>query len=224
VEADDAHTQTIYSALVPSRRLEAYQAGLGFDLSIGDGSPSCFMRGGKVGYDRFGQMGVEPLVLVRLFHDHRPKTVELLEEFRLFHNLSFDPLRSVFLKVDDGGREEVIARVSNDHVDVKIHAVRQFLAIRRMHLSVGIDSRVFSPLALGDIPAHDRRVNVRRTLLAYEFTVQEGFKGGSGTYSRLIGKHYIPPVPKKQSGIWPYNEAKQHEQFIISRTAEGDLR
>ncbi len=77
-----------------------------------------------------------PLVLVRSFESHREGYCELLEEFRLFHNLYQETRTGKYFKVDDNGDEEEIARVEPNKVEAKLRAVRQFCAVKGMHLAV----------------------------------------------------------------------------------------
>lgn len=222
-EAD--HSVVVHCALIPNSYAPTALQDFSFDLSVGDGRPSCWQSANESGYERFGNgAGVEPLVLVRIFHDHRPQTIELLEEFRLFHNLSFDAMSESYIKVDDAGQEETIARIKPDLVDVRTVAIRQFLAIKEMHLSVGIDSRVYSTLDIADVPSEEREITVRRDRLAYLLYVRKcDFKDGAESLSRLIGKHLVAPLPKEKSGMWPYNEPKKYEEFIIGRDAAGEV-
>ena len=77
-EHENDHSIVIHCALVPKSQVRSALRGFGFDLSVGEGRPSCWQSGDEVGYERFGNgSGIEPLVLVRIFHDHRPQTIDL---------------------------------------------------------------------------------------------------------------------------------------------------
>ena len=225
-EHEDDHSVVIHCALLPVALVPQALRDFSFDLCVGDARPSCYQSGEEVGYERWGNgSGIEPLVLVRQFHDHRPSIIELLEEFRLFHDLTFDAYAKTYVRVDDAGREHVVARVQKHHVGVQTYPLRQFLAIKEMHLSVGIDSRVYSTLRLDEVPEEERRQEVFTDRGAHLLYVNNcDFKDGAETFSRLIGKRLIDPPPRELSGVWPYVKKQPHEEFIIGRAADGDER
>jgi|tagenome__1003787_1003787.scaffolds.fasta_scaffold20904078_1 hypothetical protein len=96
----------IYCALsVPDRRDRAL-SDPAWDLTETDGAPG-FSQGRLDGattttYQPTGGMndGVEPLVLVREYHGAAESTVELDQQFRLFHNLRYDPDSGAYFTLD----------------------------------------------------------------------------------------------------------------------------
>jgi hypothetical protein len=215
----------IYSAFVPSAHGPKTLQDDSWDLRIDHVRPCCSQSSKGVSYFRFGtDNGIEPLVIIRSFHGLRPSSIELLEEFRLFHNLYHDPTRNEFIKIDEGGQEEIVARIKEDRVDIKTVAIRQYLAIKEMHLAIFIDSKTFSPLAIDDVPVSDRRATVHTDRVRY-FCIASpwDFTDRGKTVSRLLGKKLIAPLPKEQSGFWPYNEEEEekHEDFIIGVDEAG---
>lgn len=225
-EHEDDHSVVIHCALLPNALVSQALRDFSFDLCIGDARPSCYQSCDKVGYERWGNgSGIEPLVLVRQFHDHRSDVIELLEEFRLFHDLTFDVHENTYIRVDDAGREHVVARVQTKHVEVQTYALRQFLAIKEMYLSVGIDSRVYSTMPLKDVSQDDHRREVFTERGAYLLYVNEcDFKDDVETFSRVIGKRLIEPPTKESSGVWPYVKKEPYEGFIIGRDVDGNER
>lgn len=225
-EHEDDHSVVIHCALLPKALVAGALRDFSFDLCVGDARPSCYQSGEQVGYERWGSgSGIEPLVLVRQFHDHRTDVIELLEEFRLFHDLTFDAYASTYVRVDDAGREHVVAHVSGRHVEVQTYVLRQFLAIKEMYLSVGIDSRVYSILLLGEIARDDQCREVFSERGAYLLYVNNcDFKDGVETFSRVLGKRLIEPLPREQSGVWPYVTKEPHEHFIIGRDRDANER
>lgn len=225
-EHETDHSIVIHCALVPTVLVPQALRDFSFDLCIGDARPSCYQSGEKVGYERWGNgSGIEPLVLVRQFHDHRPDVIEMLEEFRLFHDLTFDAHTNTYVRVDDAGREHVVARVTQKHVEVQTYAVRQFLAVKEMYLSVGIDSRVYSILPLDEVPEDERRQEIFSDRGAHLLYVNNcDFKDGVETFSRLIGKRVIEPPPREKAGMWPYVTKGPFEEFIIGRDTGGNER
>ncbi len=128
----------IYCALIPDSFVDQALSRASWDLSKGDGLPGHIVRfdqGREIAtYHRFGDdHGIEPFVFLRTFHGIRDSHLELSEEFRHFHNLFFDGINRQFLKLQDDGTEEVVVRLQEDRIDMRIREVRQFLAIKRMH-------------------------------------------------------------------------------------------
>ncbi|MBI2919122.1 MAG: hypothetical protein HYY01_14200, partial [Chloroflexi bacterium] len=148
------------------------------------------------------------------------------EEFRLFHNLYHDRQSDQYIKFDDNGDEEVIVTVEPKLVKVRLREVRQFLALKEMHLAVYIDSIRFSPLSINEIDSAEREENYRDQLARYSFhamTPPSSSRKKHQSCSLLLGKRLIPPFPKEKYGKWPYESPKHdYEEFIIGREPNGD--
>ena len=86
-------------------------------------------------------MAIEPLVILRSFHGLKLNAVEILEEFRLYHNLYDDRQNSKLVRFDAGGYEVDVMKYSEDRVQVSQKDLRQFLAARDMSLAVFFDRR-----------------------------------------------------------------------------------
>lgn len=231
VSSTDTRKEAIYSALIPNEQVERVLDGPSWDLSIGNGMPGCSVytapEGDKVTYHRFGDDdGIEPLIISRDFHGLKESYKEILEEFRHFHNLYHDRRNDHYIKFADSGNEEVIVRVTPDAITVRLKEIRQFLAIKEMHLAVFFDVVEYSALELSDIPEEHREAEVHEGLVRYKFYVSESKFFSSPTrktLSRLLGKKLIPPFSKEKSGFWPYEEkSEKFEEFIIDVNAEGD--
>src|SRR4051794_34273897 len=82
----------LYSCLIPPELREKSLKEPSWDLMIGSGGPgfSQEWREDEVvtTYHRMGGWdGIEPIVIVRIFHHGRPRYVEITEELRLLSNL-----------------------------------------------------------------------------------------------------------------------------------------
>jgi hypothetical protein len=178
-------------------------------------------------YDRFGDHGgIEPFVILRSFHGVRERYVEVLEEFRLFHNLYHDRQRDQYVRFDDNGDEEVIVTVEPKLVKVRLMEVCQFLALKEMHLAVYIDSIRFSPLPIDELDSAEREENYQDQLARFSFHAMTPPRSTTKKHqscSFLLGKRLIPPFPKEKCGKWPYGSSKHdYEDFIIGRDPNGD--
>lgn len=221
----------IFCALIPSVSLDDALREPSWDLRIGSGMPGCTVRyegdSEVTSYDRFGDHGgIEPLIILRSFHGVRERYVEVLEEFRLFHNLYHDCQSDQYIKFDDNDDEEVILTVEPQVVKVRLKEVRQFLALKEMHLAVYIDSIRFSPLPINEIDSAEREDNYQGQLVRYSFHAMAAPNSSRGKHqscSLLLGKWLIPPFPKERSGKWPYESSKQeYEEFVIGQDPNGD--
>ena len=213
----------IYCALVPSNRTEEILSSLAWDLTHGGGNPGSAIYhedgGERVKYLRFGNDdGIEPLIIDRIFHEMRSDYKEISEEFRLFHRLYHDRKLNHYLKFDDDGNETVVAIVEENKILIRVKEVRQFLAIRDMHLSIQFDCREHSKFLLEELEFEEGEKKRRNDLTTWN--IYYGNFDGNSDYSalsRLIGKRLVPPLPKSKSGLWGFEEKadKRYMEFII---------
>lgn len=222
----------IYCALVPVTSIAESLDDVSWDLSIGEAGPGCSVSYGPeheeiIKYSRLGDhRGTEPLVLIREFHGIRTNYIELLEEFRLFHNLYHDRRANRFLKFDSAGNDNEIVRIEERRVLARARELRQFLAIKDMSLVLQIDSVSYSSLRLAEVSQDLREELFRDGEQCWRFGVyDDGMRGDQhNSFSRLLGKRVISGVDKRESGYWPYNDdtADVYPEFIIGADDNGD--
>ena len=220
----------IYCALIPSAHIEKSLSVSTWDMEFSQNMPSgmIFNKGGREvrEYLRYGvENGVEPLIIGRSFHRLRDDYREISEEFRLFHNLYHDRKTDQYIKIDEDGNAEIVAVVEPNHVQIRLKEIRQFLAIKEMHLAIQF---IFSetstqPLEKLGFTAgdEDSQNKLIRWMLRY------GDLDGVTNYrafSRLVGKRIVEPLPKTKSGFWPFAEVSEQEyvSFIIDVNESGD--
>lgn len=225
------HSRGFYCALIPSNKIEASLANLGWDLLGGQGMPGAveyYEKGDRiVKYLRFGNdYGVEPLIIEREFHGIRPDYDEISEEFRLFHDLYHDHKEDRYYKIDEAGNEELVATVEPHCIKIRLKEIRQFLAVKEMHLAVFFDSKEFSAYSLKELGLKKGGAVQRDGLMAWDLYYGD-FSGGikgHNTFSRLIGKRLIGPLLKEKSGFWGFAEKEQKKcvDFIIGVDKDGN--
>ncbi len=226
----DEHNYAIYCALIPTKEIERSLSRTSWDLMHGHGLPGAvkFYDEGKerVEYLRYGEHnGVEPLVIDREFHGLRPDYKELSEEFRLFHRLYHDRKQDHYYKIDDSGNEHLVAITEANRIQIRLKDIRQFLAIKEMHLAILFDCRESSAIRLKELNRAEGGVDSRDGLISWG--LYYGDLGGISShyaFSRLIGKRLIPPLPKERSGFWGFaeEEPKKHVDFVIGTDDRGD--
>lgn len=223
------HNIGIYCVLIPNAHIERSLSDPSWDLRLGDGLPGAveYQRDGEkqVEYLRFGEdNGIEPLVLYREFHSMRDDYREISEEFRLFHRLYHDRKQDQYIKISDSGTEHVVAIVEPKRVQIRLQEIKQFLAIKEMHLAVMFDCREHSRATLEELGLKEGGTDHRDGLVAYSLAYGDfGGLTSHSAFSRLLGKRLFPPFPKEKSGFWGFalDETKKHIDFIIGIGDDG---
>ncbi len=220
----------IYCALIPSDHIEEALSDSTWDLEFSQCMPSGMVshKGTKEEhkYLRYGvDNGVEPLIFDRNFHRLRDEYREISEEFRLFHNLYHDRKTNRYIKISEDGNEEIVAVIEPNHVRVRLKEIRQFLAIKEMHLAIQF---IFSETSTQSLERlgftageEDRRDGMMHWMQRYGDL--DGI-GNCRAFSRLVGKRLVEPLPKTKSGFWPFAEVSEQEyaSFIIDVDENGN--
>lgn len=215
----------ICPALIPSSQIKKVLSDAAWDSSYDDGHPDVVRysenKTKRVEYLRFGRTdGIEPFVIARSFDGIRDEYVEIVEEFRLFHNLSHDQKKNQYIKIDEEGDEHVIAVVEPRQVKIRLQEIREFLAVKEMHLSIQFvhwESSTYTPEELG---FKGKREQKRGDLYCWDLFCEEESPIGkteTGTLSLLRGKRLIEPFPE------PFpKRTKKYEDFIIDVDDDGN--
>jgi hypothetical protein len=221
-----------FCALIPNDRIEGVKNNTSWDIHIGQGMPGCSISHSdgkeKVQYEHYAQPGsIMPLVIIRKFNDIKPDYIEVLEEFRFFHNLYHDTITNTYIKINDDGEEEDIIRIKNRSVMIKLRAIKQFLAIKEMHIAIYFDFIRYSKLNLTETQCNNLSTDFHQDDLIYILRVAQhtiSSREDSNLFSRLLGKKIIPGYEKEKSGVWPYteNQQKQYVDFIIGIDEHGE--
>jgi len=163
----------------------------------------------------------EPLVLVRTYHGVVPSTVELAEQFRLYHNLYWDDLTSQFFKPNDDGTSTLAAKVSGLKVAVRTKLIRQYQAARQFDLMLYIDSRRFGSKDDTPPPKKEWATGSLRASL-FPSNPEMKLTLGGRCFTRYLGSKVLPPPPVEKAGVWPYEEEDDYyPDFIIDVDADG---
>jgi hypothetical protein len=213
-----------YSALIPSTRLTECLDDPNWELRPGDGAPDVWSHGDEHIYYRTGSdNGVEPLLRVRTFSGTRPATVELLEEFRLFHNLWLDEDTRDYLKFDSAGDANVITKHTDSAFEIMARPVRQFMAWTGSHLALYVVWNRYSEKTLAELSFTSRHQEIiRDASSAFTLTIAPcGFQPGFKTIGRLTGKVLVPPLARQHSGWGPYQDEPQYQSFIVGLDSDG---
>lgn len=194
-DKNETHDHVIYSALVPIDQKEDVLSDHSWDLSFGSGIPTSaiYYENGEATpkYLRFGSNeGIEPLIIIRNFHGVKNDYIEISEEFRLFHNLYHDLGNNRYIKIDNDGNETTIIEMSKTSVKVRVKEIKQFLAIKKMFLSVQFDLREHSKLSKEELSLDERVIEGEEDLALWKIGYGD-FEGinDQNAYSILLGKN-----------------------------------
>ena len=218
-----------FCALVRNEYLQEALEEQHWNLEYTDGYPSCSTNFDQtqVSYDRFGSVfgkGIEPFIYRRHWHSLKPDCAELSEEFRLFHNLYYDPSQKAYLKLTEGGNMEAVVKIVGDmQIEVRIKELRQYLAVRDMALLLFVQGYRYSQ---EDAPENEVRIQEKGETFTYGLFVGSGdsLMSDCKSYSLLTGKAVLPALPKEKSDCWPYDKgkARKYEEFIIGEDSDGE--
>jgi hypothetical protein len=213
----------VYCALSdPERRGQAL-ASPSWDLTTTDGAPG-FVRRYPDGVETTtylpiasAEPGIEPLVLVRSFHGAHEATVELDQQFRLFHNLVYNPVDGNHLKPLDDGNELLAVKVEGNRISVRTSMLRQYLAARQMDLLLFIDSRVHSTEP-ADVP--ERKDYGTDCVTGNRYYGK--LLGSDRYFTRYTATKVITPGPVESCGIWPFEaDDDNYPEFVIGEDEDG---
>ena len=178
---DALNCRYIYLAFVPTRHVKTVLESYQWDIYSFDFRPYCQAENVEESeaptknYDRYGfkKFGIEPFVIERSFHDLKPLTTELSEEFRLFHNLYFDNSTSKYLRFDDAGNESPVVKFSQDRVEARRQEIRQFMSAKDMALVIYFEQMYGSIHTLDELGIAEHQLVERSSLVNYRFLVEE---------------------------------------------------
>lgn len=220
---DEESNGGIYCGLAAPDYRERALSGSTWDLRVTDSRPGFSQGPGEnselvTKYHREGgESEVEPLVLLREFHGARPGYLEIVQEFRLFHNLWWDSKRHAFMKIHEDGTEEVAFEVSDSEVRVKTRLLRQYQAARQLDLLLFIDSVRHASSEEVVLPEEESWKDERLCAVRYTNTIL------SRPITRYLATRVVPPPPIERCGIWPYEETDDHfPAFVIGYDDEGE--
>lgn len=213
----------IYCGLASPDYRKRAVSGSTWDLMVTDNRPGFSQGPGENGglvtrYHREGDENeVEPLVLLREFHGVRPSSPEIVQEFRLFHNLWWDNERHAFMKIHEDGTEEVAIEVSDREVRVKTRLLRQYQAARQLDLLLFIDS--VRKASSDEVTLPEEKSWNSETLCAERHTNTMM----PPPLTRYLATRVVPPPPVERCGMWPYEEKDDYfPDFAIGYDDEGE--
>ena len=207
------HDGGMYCALVSKEQTKQAMEQHRWDITIGSGGPgfcTTYENGKTVTtYYKNPDEGFLRLVLIRDFHGRKDNYIEILEEFRLFHNLYHDCKSGSYLSFDDSGDEVEVIKVQNDEIKIRKRYLRSFMAARQMNL-----------LLYFELTRHYKNdliysSNGNNKGIIYTIYSGRSYSKGYTSFSRILGKKLIICEQIDKSGVWPFEAKKNFHDFII---------
>lgn len=213
------HNYGIYTVLLSSQSENGAMTHNNWDAIVPDHyAGTSRSRDGEVTYYHLESEGEPlPLVLSRYFYSVIPIQLEVLEEFRLFHNLYEDRTTRSLLKITHGGSREEVVRMTDTKVEMRLRDLRQFASAKRRQIACMFDLKRFVRGSLEDIPEKFRESEFveERSMLRYGFYTGK-LDPYDKVFSRLLGKKLIPPLPPSQVRIEPFGlDDVEEVEFVI---------
>lgn len=225
-QEEDTGTVELFSAFVPTKVSKSILRDVAWDVSPGEGLSIEQMTYtlGQNGrretrkYLRYGnEREIQPLVILRQFSGIKPESVEVLEEFRLFHNLYHDPETNRYIKINSSADDEDIIRLGKDSVEIRTDALIEFLQAKKVNLVLyfrfsqqeimGMDATTATPT---------REVHRGKELIYLDVSLVVP----QGPVSVLLeGKKLIRPPRRRRN-----RSHKKYETFIFAVDAQGKER
>jgi hypothetical protein len=218
-----------YCALIPRSEQSKILENFGWEISIsahGPGFISSYENGNRINrYERFSGENFLPLVLKRCFYDAAEDYFEILEEFRLYHNLLEDKKTNEFFKINEEGLKEKIIKITENKIEIRTLEIRQFISAKDMVFASYFEARRYIPEELDDKTQktirHEIKDNSISLIRSGENYVFDTYNAKA--FSRIVGKKIIQPLPIEKCGIWPFAGVdKQFEDFIVGTNENGD--
>ncbi|WP_414846725.1 hypothetical protein [Chryseobacterium sp. IT-36CA2] len=220
----------IYSLLVKPEYLSKYMENRNWGIHCGsEGHPSIithYKDGSSITeYYRFAEEGMEPFVFPKWFSHNRERYVDVSQEFVNYFNLyeksSSKQIRSYFY-IDDLGDEEEAISVKEREVKIKLKFVAEYLAVRKIHLSLCFDFMMITDKdGTGRSLVYKDQDFIGETF-NYNHLIRFVLGLDNRSYqSWIIGKTLLKYDPaKSQTFHFEVNE-DAHETFIIGYNEDG---
>jgi hypothetical protein len=162
----------------------------------------------------------EPLAIRRDYHGLEPETLDVSQEFCLYHNL-YRGSNGDYTKFDEAGNGEPVVRNDNNRILIRTRELKQYLAAKTMVLVAHFDYERYYD---GPITAHDvspTDVLKRTTDTVTRVEVRQSRLDSQRTITSVYGNKILHGVALDQCGEYPYEPAWQHESFEVGIDESG---
>lgn len=220
----------VYSCLVKPEHLDKYLEDRDWGIHWGsEGHPSVithYKDGQSITeYFTFGEKGLEPFIYPKWFSHIKERYVDVSQEFvnyfKLYEKAASKQSRSYYF-IDDLGDMEKVIHVTEWQVRIKLKFLVEYLAVRKMHLSLCFDFMcVTDTKGAGSafIPKDDDFISDSfnyNNLIRVVTGLNE-----NNLQSWIIGKTILRYDPSKSQRFWFDLDENAHESFVIGYNEDG---
>jgi len=181
-----------------------------------------YSDGRQPSYFHFGDdTNDEPLVIRRDYYGLEPETLDISQEFCLYHNL-FRESNGNYVRLNDAGSKELVVRYEQDgRILIRTLELKQYLAAKAMVLVAHFDfERTFigSPDSIGTTPTDEE---TRETDSFIKLVIKASRFNPETTIVMVYGNKVIHGCALEECGQYPYEGPQQHESFQIGIDHSG---
>lgn len=221
---------SFYCAFLPIGKVESALDKYSFDFYLGSNQPQYWVsrddEGDFIAYEYFMDYDeIKPLVLFRDFDGIKPSHLEILEEFRLFHNLYYDRKSNKYIKIIEGGEEIEAILLKEEEVLVKTSLIMEFISIKRLCFSLFCDSMRYATIDIQKFHSecYDD-LEVKSDHLIYgRFIRDDSYHPSSHTMlSRFIAKKIILPLSEDKAISFYLKKEINYQSFIVAENNFGE--
>lgn len=226
-QEDEATGETIqhaglFSYFVPGHRTaEELLSSSDRDLDPFEARPQHVGFGKDTVFCRFGnRLNLTPLVIRRHFHGLKGNYVELLEEFRLYHNLFQKSVADPLVRIFDDGGEEIVAMPTKIGFKVRQKELFDFMNVSNQSLVMSYYFTRFATKRLEDMGAPEKQLHTRigNVQLTYASANYDGaLPKANRSYSVLYAKKILENKSSES------HEKKKYVEFVIGQRNGSDV-
>lgn len=226
-ERGNGLTGGLSACLIPPNKLKESMKRIEWDLLLWQGKPGFitqYKNGEEIStYHRISS-SVEPLFHLGTIHTPGKCSVELCEEFRLFHNIYYDSIKGEYLISDESDNEENPILVFPDRIKVLNKLLRSYIAAKQMHLLLFFEYTQYMPNHISEDEEHKYRLSISN-----EHFMMKRWAGNSlylgdeerESFSRIQGKKAVICGNIEECGIGPYSPPENYQEFKIGEDESG---
>ncbi len=173
-------------------------------------------------YCRFSNEGFEPLIYRRGGFGQKDGYLELSEEFRLYHNLYEEyhsPDKKEYLYFDDNGDEEIVAKIDNNQVCIKLNFLKDYISARGKHFLIYFNFIRFSEKTMTELGINNINKNNSSDDYFYNHEITDISNLSVKTRSWIKGKVLIKKIENYRTNT---EKNDKFEEFIIGCNENGD--
>lgn len=205
----------IQSCLIPVEDKDKYAETATFD--IGKLNPGIVSCGSESKYFTWGNSnGIEPLVIQQNFEGIKKDIVDIVQEFVLLFNLSYDANKKMYFDLNKNN--DFVVSINDDFVLVKMHYLRSYLALKEKALLLHIDSRC---LCFEDNKTIETKTEYRSDDNSVFITVNSGYYD-EHPYSLLFGKKIIMGYEMDKCNVYPFKDSHEYIDFLLGEDSNGN--